>query len=112
MSEDAGPAKPDPTAGGKLDEVDDLENCVLYEIVEPHICRITLNRPHKGNAMLIPDMNELLDAHLQRAQDDEQVKVVILAGAGKHFCSGEDTRRVPVETYGLSKEKRLPQSKR
>jgi enoyl-CoA hydratase/carnithine racemase len=40
------------------------------------------------------------------------VKVIILTGQGKHFCSGEDTRRVPVETYGLAKDKRLPQSKR
>ena len=112
MSEDQAKAGSDPTAGGKIDEEDDLENCVLYEVVEPHICKITLNRPHKGNAMLIPDMNELFDAMMQRAQDDDQIKVVILTGQGKHFCAGEDTRRVPVETYGLSKEKRLPQTQR
>lgn len=99
-------------AGGKIDEEDDLENCVLYEKVEEHICRITFNRPHKGNAMLIPDMNELFDAYLAKAQDDDSIKVIILTGQGKHFCAGEDTRRVPVETYGLSKDKRLPQSRR
>ncbi|MBF9033342.1 enoyl-CoA hydratase/isomerase family protein [Rhodobacterales bacterium HKCCE2091] len=102
----------DQTAGGKIDDEDDLENCVLYELVDDHICKITLNRPHKGNAMLIPDMNELFDAQVQRAQDDDAVKVIILTGQGKHFCAGEDTRRVPVETYGLSKDKRLPQSRR
>jgi enoyl-CoA hydratase len=95
-----------------VDSEDDLKNCVLYEIIEPHICKITLNRPHRGNAMLVPDMNELLAAKLEQAQDDDHVKVIILAGAGKHFCSGEDTRRVPIETYGLERGKRLPQSMR
>jgi len=98
--------------GSNVDPEDDLPNCVLYEIIEPHICKITFNRPHRGNAMLVPDMNELFDAKLQQAQDDDEVKVIIVTGAGKHFCSGEDTRRVPVETYGLAKDKRLPQSKR
>ena len=95
-----------------LDPEEDLKSCVLYEMLEPHICKITLNRPHRGNAILVPNMNELLASMLERAQDDDDVKVVILAGAGRHFCSGEDTRRVPVETYGLKKGQRLPQSVR
>lgn len=99
-------------AANNVDPQDDVANCVLYEIVEPHICKITLNRPHRGNAMLIPDMNELLAALLEKAQDDDDVKVIILNGAGRHFCAGEDTRRVPIETYGLKKGKRLPQSLR
>jgi enoyl-CoA hydratase/carnithine racemase len=113
MNDGTGTASPD---GGEtpsnLDPEDDLETCVLYEIVEPHICKITLNRPHRGNAILVPDMNERFADLMEQAQDDDDIKVVILAGAGKHFCAGEDTRRVPVETYGLSKTKRLPQSKR
>jgi len=103
----AGPMDP-----RKIDVEDDLENCVLYEVVEPHIGKITFNRPHRGNAMLVPDMNELLDAKLLQAQDDDEIKVIILTGAGKHFCSGEDTRRVPAETFGLKKGGRLPQSRR
>jgi enoyl-CoA hydratase len=98
--------------GAPRDPEEDLKSCVLYEMLEPHICRITLNRPHRGNAILVPNMNELLASMLERAQDDDDVKVVILAGAGRHFCSGEDTRRVPVETYGLKKGQRLPQSVR
>jgi enoyl-CoA hydratase len=109
--EEKAPGDPEVT-GNNIDPEDDLKNCVLYEMLEPHICKITLNRPHRGNAILVPDMNELLASMLERAQDDDDVKVVILAGAGKHFCSGEDTRRVPVETYGLKKGGRLPQSVR
>lgn len=88
------------------------EALVLYDIVEPHIARITLNRPHRRNAMLTPEMNIELHALMERAQDDDSVKVIILCGAGDHFCSGEDTSKMPVETYGLAKGKRLPQSLR
>jgi enoyl-CoA hydratase/carnithine racemase len=89
---------------------EDLSQSVLYEVIEDHICRITLNRPERGNAIVTPDMNELLAAHLERAQDDDRVKVVILGANGKHFCAGEDTRKTPVEAFGLKKGSRLPQS--
>ncbi len=110
MTDDKKPE--DKAITGKIDADDDLETLVLYEIVEPHICKITLNRPHRRNAILSPDMNELLATYLEKAQDDDSVKVIILAGNGPDFCSGEDTRRVPAETFGLKKGERLPQSKR
>lgn len=91
---------------------EDLSNSVLYEVVEDHICRITLNRPERRNAIVTPDMNELLAAHLDRAQDDDRVKVVVLRANGPDFCAGEDTRKVPVEAFGLKKGARLPQSVR
>ena len=90
----------------------DEQNMVLYEIVEPHIARITLNRPHRKNAILTPVMNVELNERLEQAQDDDSVKVIILAGAGSDFCAGEDTAKMPVETYGLKKGQRLPQSLR
>ncbi|MES2986373.1 MAG: enoyl-CoA hydratase/isomerase family protein [Pseudomonadota bacterium] len=93
-------------------EAEDLSNSVLYEVVEDHICKITLNRPARRNAIVSPDMNELLAEYLERAQDDDQVKVVILGGVGEDFCSGEDTRRVPAETFGLKKGEKLGQSRR
>jgi enoyl-CoA hydratase len=91
---------------------EDPEDMVLYETVERHIVRLTLNRPHRRNAILTPDMNDRLKVLLEQAQDDDDVKCIILAGAGKDFCSGEDVGRVPVETYGLKKGQRLPQSRR
>jgi len=86
------------------------EEMVLYEIIEPHICKITLNRPERRNAVLTPDMNYELLAKFQQAQDDDSVKVIILAGEGQDFCAGEDNRRLPVESFGLKKGQRLPQS--
>ena len=94
--------------GGEPGE--DLSQAILYEVVEDHICKITFNRPDKGNAIVVPDMSELLAKHLERAQDDDRVKVVVLGAKGKHFCAGEDTRKTPIEAFGLKKGARLPQS--
>lgn len=91
---------------------EDLSKTILYEVIDGHIARITLNRPHRKNAILTPEMNDMLLAAFERAQDDDAVKVVILAGNGSDFCSGEDTGKMPVEAFGLTKGGRLGQSKR
>jgi enoyl-CoA hydratase len=104
----AGPRDEQPAAS----EQEDLSQSVLYEVIEGHIAKITLNRPHRKNAILTPDMNDLLAEAFAKAQDDDAVKVVILAGNGTDFCSGEDTRKMPVEAFGLKKGGRLGQSKR
>ena len=90
----------------------DPDELVLYDMVEDHIARITLNRPEKRNAIIAPVMQELLVDHVRRAEDDDRVKVIILAGAGDHFCAGEDMRRLPIEDFGLKKGERLGQSPR
>ncbi|MCS3835660.1 enoyl-CoA hydratase/carnithine racemase [Pseudomonas sp. JAI111] len=91
---------------------EDLSQSVLYEIIDGHIARITLNRPHRKNAILTPDMNDMLAQAFAKAQDDDEIKVIILAGNGSDFCSGEDTKKMPVEAFGLKKGGRLGQSKR
>ncbi len=91
---------------------DELSEWVVYEVVERHIAKITLNRPDRRNAIQFPEMNEMLIGAIERAEDDDDIKVVILTGAGSHFCAGEDVRKTPVETFGLEKGKRLPQSRR
>lgn len=91
---------------------EDLSNSILYEVIDGHIARITLNRPHRRNAILTPDMNDMLFAAFARAQDDDEIKVIILAGTGSDFCSGEDTKKMPVESFGLKKGGKLGQSKR
>lgn len=91
---------------------EDLSNSILYEVIDGHIARITLNRPHRRNAILTPDMNDMLFAAFARAQDDDEIKVIIFAGTGSDFCSGEDTKKMPVESFGLKKGGKLGQSKR
>jgi len=60
----------------------------LYS-VEGSIARITLNRPEKRNALNDELIAGIKDG-LRRADHDEEVRVVVLQGAGPDFCSGAD----------------------
>ena len=61
---------------------------VLYDM-RGRIAVITLNRPEYANAQNSA-MTYALDAAFTRAVNDDRVGVVVLAGAGKHFCGGHD----------------------
>ena len=61
---------------------------VLYD-VRGRVAVITLNRPEYANAQNSA-MTYALDAAFARAVNDDRVGVVVLAGAGKHFCGGHD----------------------
>src|SRR5262249_43446735 len=64
---------------------------VLYER-DGRIARITLNRPEVLNA-IDDDMPRELAAAVERADADETVHVIVLAGAGRAFCAGYDLTR-------------------
>lgn len=53
------------------------------------LCTITLNRPEVRNAMSLAMITELLTT-LHAAEQDSSVRVVVLRGAGGHFCAGGD----------------------
>ncbi len=61
---------------------------ILYNVSES-IARITLNRPEKRNALNDELLGALKDS-LALAAEDEQVRVVLISGAGTDFCSGAD----------------------
>ena len=66
------------------------DDSVLYEVVG-HVATITMNRPEVANAQssaLIDGIDHFLDV----ADEDDEVRVVILAGAGKHFSAGHDLK--------------------
>ncbi len=65
------------------------EAVVLYEKHGEHIARITLNRPDKANAQNFKLLYALNDA-FDRAAADDEVRVIVLAAAGRHFSSGHD----------------------
>lgn len=94
------------------DEFEVDEDWVRYEVVEPHIALITINRPERRNAILSPDMHVLFEERLATAEADDDVKVVVLVGEGEDFCAGDDVRRLPVEKAGLKKGTKLPQTAR
>src|SRR5437764_3353383 len=53
------------------------------------VLTITLNRPEKLNA-LNPEMHGLLRAALERATDEPEIRALLLTGAGRGFCTGQD----------------------
>jgi methylglutaconyl-CoA hydratase len=61
---------------------------VLYS-VEGAVARITLNRPEKRNALNDAVIAGIKDG-LKKAASDERVRAIVIAGAGKDFCSGAD----------------------
>ena len=61
----------------------------LEYTVADRVCTITLNRPDVFNAINDALTKELADA-LKNAGRDKSVSVVVLTGAGKAFCSGQD----------------------
>jgi len=61
---------------------------IRYEI-DNRVLTITLHRPEKLNAFTAGMCRELIDAFV-RADADDEVRVVIVTGAGRAFCAGAD----------------------
>jgi enoyl-CoA hydratase/carnithine racemase len=61
---------------------------ITYEVSE-QILTITLNRPEKLNAFNATMQQELIEA-FDRADADDNVRVIIVTGAGRAFCAGAD----------------------
>ena len=69
-----------------------MTDFVLFEALDA-VCRITLNRPERRNAVHRP-MAEALRAAFARFEADERLRVAELHGAGGHFCAGADLTAV------------------
>jgi enoyl-CoA hydratase/carnithine racemase len=61
---------------------------LLYEVSD-HVLTITLNRPDRLNAFTGTMMNELIAA-FDAADADDDVRAIIVTGAGRAFCAGAD----------------------
>src|SRR4051794_15761438 len=61
---------------------------ILYD-VKDNILTITLNRPDKLNAFTGTMQAELIDA-FDRADKDDNVRAIIVTGAGRGFCAGAE----------------------
>jgi enoyl-CoA hydratase/carnithine racemase len=61
---------------------------IVYSVAE-RVATVTLNRPDKLNAWTAV-MEEEFEAALQRASADENVRAILVTGAGRGFCAGAD----------------------
>src|SRR3954469_9863156 len=90
------PSAPDPADAPQTEEPH-----ALVEL-QGHTLVVTMNRPKARNA-LSGEMLALMEQAWERANDDPEVRVVILTGAGGYFCAGADlkamSKRSPSDSF-------------
>jgi 2-(1,2-epoxy-1,2-dihydrophenyl)acetyl-CoA isomerase len=84
-----------------------VEDTVLVELdPEAGVATVTLNRPDALNALTVP-MKEALLAAFRRLERDRATRAVVLTGAGRAFCAGQDLReRLEPDAAPLGEELR------
>lgn len=73
---------------------------LLYQM-DGDILTVTINRPHRLNALNIEAVRELIQA-MDRANADPGVRVVVITGAGGAFCAGADLKDAPEMTPAVA----------
>jgi 2-(1,2-epoxy-1,2-dihydrophenyl)acetyl-CoA isomerase len=68
-----------------------MSNSPVAAARTPGVLTLTLNRPDVLNGLTL-DMLALIGEELGRAADDDEIRVVVITGAGRGFCSGLDLR--------------------
>jgi enoyl-CoA hydratase/carnithine racemase len=77
--------------------------CMQLEVAN-HIATVTLNRPEVMNALNWTAYDELESIFLD-LQKNSDVRCVILTGAGRAFCSGDDVKEILSKSGGISRMK-------
>ncbi len=82
-----------------------------YEQIAVHvndgILTLTLNRPEKLNAFTAKMMREMMDV-FTKANTDDEVRVIIMTGAGRAFCAGADLSQ-GAKTFDYNKRADTPE---
>ncbi|GGY59246.1 enoyl-CoA hydratase-related protein [Marinobacter zhanjiangensis] len=73
----------------------------IHLAIEEGIATLTLDQPKTMNAMSVPLQEEVRDA-LQEIRSRDDIKVLILTGTGKAFCSGADLGSMSPDSDGPS----------
>ena len=81
---------------------------MTYEVAD-HIATITLNRPERMNTISSAMLDELTRT-LVRANEDRDVRVVLLTGTGRAFCAGLDLNEASSGTGIGGKDRRPPET--
>jgi 2-(1,2-epoxy-1,2-dihydrophenyl)acetyl-CoA isomerase len=73
---------------------------IVYEKASG-LATITLNRPQSLNAF-VPEMNQEVLAALKEAERDNEIRCIMITGAGRAFCAGQDLKgRTPDQKGSL-----------
>jgi enoyl-CoA hydratase/carnithine racemase len=80
-----------------------MSNTVVFS-KEDYIAMITLNRPERLNAFNRQMEEELIEA-LARIPEEKNIRVLVLTGAGRAFCSGGDVSENMADEYGGTAQK-------
>jgi enoyl-CoA hydratase/carnithine racemase len=73
---------------------------ILYDVAD-RVATITLNRPERLNAFTGTMMSELIDA-FDRIDADDEVRAVVITGAGRGFCAGAELGDAGGDTFNAS----------
>lgn len=71
------------------DETGELANLNVLVSIDGPVATLTLNRPDKRNAVRM-SMWAAISAHIAALIDDPEVRILVVKGAGDHFCAGAD----------------------
>src|ERR1700724_3382537 len=86
-------------------------NEMVLQKLEQGLLTITMNRPDRRNA-LNPDMTRGLVEAARRAQEDHEVRAVLLKGAGGTFCVGGDVKSMAEGRAQLAFEAKMANLRR
>jgi len=76
-----------------MSAVPQAEQPVLLREDRDGVCTLTMNRPAQMN-LLTSEMLSAIQKEFDSFRSDKQVRVVVLAGAGKGFCAGHDLKEI------------------
>jgi len=74
--------------------------------IDDRVATITLDRPERKNPLTFDSYRELADT-FDRLRHVEEVKAVVLTGAGENFCSGGDVHEIIGPLVAMREEKRM-----
>ncbi len=66
---------------------------IIYTVENNNVALITLNRPEAMNALTYKTHAELAQA-IDEAANDSNIRVIVITGAGRGFCSGDDVKTI------------------
>jgi enoyl-CoA hydratase/carnithine racemase len=76
-----------------------MTKTVLSDYLSDGVQKISLNRPHRLNA-IVPELLEDLIAAVNAANEDSKVGAIVLTGEGRAFCAGDDLKEFNAQAEG------------